>query len=101
MAGLPVISGSCGSTTTFTSSNPVLVSGTADCNGSIYELTYTATDACGRTASCSQLFTIENDGPSITCPANLNITCVNEIIEGIPTVISDCGLDTQIFVALP
>ena len=99
--GTPTIIGACGVSTTYTTVGPILVSGTADCDGAVYEVTYTAEDVCGRTSSCTQTFTIDNNGPIITCPADANITCITDIAEGIPSVESVCGLDTEVFVALP
>lgn len=38
--------------------------------------TWTATDECGSTASCTQIIVVEdNTGPVVTCPANITIEC--------------------------
>ncbi len=54
-------------------SGPV-ISGAVDCPATTYTYTYTLTDACGRTASDEQVFTVANDGPEINCPSDLQIT---------------------------
>lgn len=55
--------------------DPVLISGTGSCPGATYTVTYTATDDCGSSASCSQTWVIENDGPTVECPRDLFLTC--------------------------
>jgi hypothetical protein len=38
--------------------------------------TWTATDDCGSTASCTQIIVVEdNTGPAVTCPPNITIEC--------------------------
>ena len=42
--------------------------------------TYRATDACGNTADCNQMISIfDNTPPSITCPANMTVTCASGV----------------------
>jgi len=53
-------------------SDPQII-GTPGCPGTILRYTYIVRDACGRTASDIQEITIENDGPTLTCPETLNI----------------------------
>jgi hypothetical protein len=59
--------------------------------------TYTATDACGRTASCSVLITVNDQTPpTITCPANIAnaFTCASAVPAPTPlTVVAtdNCG----------
>ncbi len=65
---------------------PHLVYGQDDCPGAKYEIVYTVTDDCGRQASCTQIFTIHNEGPTITCPPDRTIECVYEMVEEIPFV---------------
>ena len=101
MAGTPTIFIDCGLMTTTTTSGPVLVSGQDECDGAEYELTYIVEDECGRTSTCVQTFTLENEGPTIECPADKTIECVSQIVEGTPVVTSSCGLSTQVFVAMP
>ena len=52
--------------------------GTA-CGGTITR-THTVTDDCGNTASCNQVFNINDDTPpTITCPANATVECLANI----------------------
>ena len=48
-----------------------IVNGPMDCPGTTYTYTYTVTDDCGRTASDNQVFTVQNDPPTINCPNDL------------------------------
>jgi len=99
--GTPTVTSSCGSLTTVTTVGPTLVSGSEGCDASVYEIVYTVTDECGRTDECTQTFNVENDGPTIVCPADLTVDCIEDIVEGTPTVTSSCGLSTEVFVSLP
>ncbi|MFT4771150.1 MAG: hypothetical protein ACI83L_002555, partial [Cryomorphaceae bacterium] len=56
---------------------PILLEGDGACDGSIWEFVYTVTDACGRTASDSQMVTIENDGPTIVAPDDVESMCID------------------------
>ena len=57
--------------------------------------TYLATDACGNTASCAQMITVNDQTPpTITCPGNVSVTCASQVPLGSNTaaVTSDnCG----------
>ena len=45
-----------------------------------YARTYRATDACGNSAECTQIITVnDNTAPLITCPGDLNLECTTEI----------------------
>jgi 3'-phosphoadenosine 5'-phosphosulfate sulfotransferase (PAPS reductase)/FAD synthetase len=46
---------------------------------SSYDVVYTGTDQCGRTASCTQVFTIDNAAPTITCPVDATVECYEDI----------------------
>ena len=96
VAGSPVINTSCGAMSSFSTSGPTLVSGTADCPGAQYEIEYTVTDECGTMASCTQTFTIANNPPMISCPANKIVTCEDDIASEIAMVTSSCGLGTSV-----
>ena len=52
--------------------------GTPNCPGATIQYTYTAMDACGRTATHIQTYTIQNDGPEFVCPAEI---CIIECPE--------------------
>ena len=52
----------CNATATVEVSDPIL-SGAAGCSGSTISYTYTVTDVCGRTASGTQTYTLDNEGP--------------------------------------
>ncbi|MEO1626479.1 MAG: lectin-like protein, partial [Bacteroidota bacterium] len=75
-----------------------LVSGDPDCPGTVYEYKFIVTDDCGRTASCKQRFTIHNDGPTISCPADQTVSCVSDIDPhpGDATVHTSCQLGYQL-----
>jgi len=42
-------------------------------------VTYTVTDQCNRTATCTQTFTIQPPLPTITCPAGQTVQCIADI----------------------
>ena len=53
---------------------------TSNCPTTSYDVVYTVTDDCNRSTSCTQTFTIQNDGPTInSCPASQNIGCFADI----------------------
>ncbi len=99
--GTPTISTSCGVTSSFTTTGPTLVTGIADCPGTTYEIVYTAVDACDRMASCTQTFTIANDAPTITCPADAVVACATDIVAGTPTVVTSCGVSSTFTTSVP
>ncbi len=57
--------------------------------------TWTATDFCNRTATCSQTITVQdNVPPVITCPANATIECDDDSTPagtGMATAVDNCG----------
>ena len=57
-----------------------------------YEVTFTATDNCGNTSSCSQYIRVEDDeAPEFTqVPANKTVDCGDEIIFGTPQYVDNC-----------
>ena len=55
--------------------------------------TYVATDACGNTATCTQVITVFDDtAPTFTfVPANTTINCDDPVVFGTPTATDNCG----------
>jgi ribosomal protein S26 len=42
--------------------------------------TYRAVDACGNSATCNQLITVNDQtAPSISCPANVTVSCASQV----------------------
>jgi hypothetical protein len=66
------------------------------CAQYIISRTWTASDACGNMATCTQMITVEGPAdPVITCPANLTIECDESTAPantGTATATADCGL---------
>ncbi len=96
--GTPTTNSNCGNTT-FTASGIVAddIYSDSQCSGDIYYIRYTATDDCGRTATCNQRFTLQNNGPTITCPADMTVECIffdNENI--LPTYETFCDYDATL-----
>jgi hypothetical protein len=73
-----------------------LVSGTDGCNGAIYSVTYFISDECQRTATCTRIYTLENEGPSITAPADAIVTCFDEVVAGDASVEVACELGYEV-----
>jgi len=61
-------------------SDPQLISGDGTCDGE-YEIIYTVSDACGRTAEASQFFIIQNEAPRVIPPDPITISCLEELNE--------------------
>jgi len=63
--------------------------------------TWTATDDCGNSASCTQTITVQdNIAPTITCPADLTVGCLTEVPVADPslvTVSDNCDPAPQVF----
>ena len=98
---VPTILAACNVSTSYSSGSPHLSMGIADCDGSIYQLTYTATDFCGNVLNCIQEFTISKPGLSITCPANYTVSCYNDIANSAPVISSYCNTGPFYVVSLP
>ncbi len=83
-------------------SGPVIV-GDPDCPGTTHTYTYTLTDDCGRTASCTQVFTIQNDPPTITCPADMTVECSADIVvdPADAVVVTSCTLGSTTVLSGP
>ncbi|MGB6036266.1 MAG: T9SS type A sorting domain-containing protein, partial [Cryomorphaceae bacterium] len=82
---------------------PFLLEGNGVCDGSIWEFVYTVTDACGRTASDSQIVTIENDGPTVVAPADVESQCIDFYVPNPEdaVVTTSCGLGFDLVVSDP
>ena len=76
-------------------------SGLDDCgDAGVIQRTWTATDACGLTATCVQIITINNEAPTLVCD-NLDTTIGCDEPRGEndlprPTVTDDCDNDVQV-----
>ena len=92
----PVVIAACALGSDVTTVGPTLVSGQADCDGATYEIVYTVEDECGRSASCTQTFTISNVGPTIECAADVVVECAADIAEGTPVTTSSCGVENTV-----
>ena len=99
--GTPIVTTSCGLESGISTSGPTLISGTADCPDAEYEIIYTVRDSCGRTANCAQIFTIANDEPTITCPADTVVACFTDIAAGMAITTTSCGLESGVSTSDP
>ncbi len=65
-----------------------------DAGGGILR-TWTATDDCGNTSTCTQLIAVvDNTPPVINCPQDIEITCAQEplpVVCGTPVATDDCS----------
>jgi len=96
VAGNATATSGCGNNANVTNSAPVIISGTAGCTGAVYQITYTATDDCGGSASCTQNFTISGGAPTIACPADATVTCIDDISAGTPTTSTSCNVGSTV-----
>ena len=67
----------------------------------MYEITYSVTDDCGRTSTCIQSWTIANDLPTITCPADVIVACFDEAVIGDEVVTTSCTLGFTVEIIEP
>ena len=62
--------------------------------------TWTATDACGRTATCIQTINVEDTtAPVMTCPADISVACTDSTLPidtGIATAADNCSSENEI-----
>ena len=100
--GTPGYSTSCLLGATFATRGPE-ISGDEDCPGAVYTYTYIVTDACGQSDSCMQNFTIGFGAPpDITqCPADMDVTCANQIVIGVPIYTTTCGVGASLINEAP
>lgn len=98
--GMPGISDNCGESPMIVFSD-MTIAGACE-QEFIINRTWTATDACGNSASCTQVIFIEDNAPpSIICPADITVGCLSEIPDvdtGSATASDSCGVTTIIFV---
>jgi hypothetical protein len=72
-------SDNCGGSPTISHVNDV-ISNLTCANRFTVMRTYRASDACGNSATCTQIITVfDNTIPSITCPANVTVSCANQV----------------------
>lgn len=76
----------------------------SSCNNTITR-TWTATDACGNTTSCTQVITVnDTTAPVIICPANALVSCGGDTspnATGFATATDNCGTATVTFTDPP
>ena len=95
-AGTPTVTTDCNLMSSVGTVGPTLISGQAGCDGAQYTIVYTATDDCGRTASCTQTWTLANAGPTIQCPADMTVQCASDIVAGTPMTSTSCMLGSTV-----
>jgi hypothetical protein len=90
-------SDNCGGASTITHVNDIISNVTCS-NRFTVTRTYRASDACGNSATCTQIITVfDNTIPSITCPANVTVSCANQVPmpnTGSVTTSDNCGIPT-------
>ncbi|MGB4846399.1 MAG: hypothetical protein WBP41_00675, partial [Saprospiraceae bacterium] len=96
-------SDNCGGSASVTFENDVLSNQTC-ANKFTITRTYRATDACGNTATCAQLITVNDQTPpTIMCPGNLTVQCAGDVpVSSTTTVIAsdNCGaISTILFLS--
>ncbi|SER32305.1 hypothetical protein, partial [Neolewinella agarilytica] len=96
----------CG-TPTVEVTGPVIV-GAENCTGTTYTYTYTATDGCGQTSSCEQVFTINSSSLGISLIdgllADSTVTCADDIpaqAEDFVVVTTNCNITPEVTVTGP
>jgi hypothetical protein len=85
-----------------TISDPVVVQIPGECPGesTIYR-TFTATDACGLTDSCTQTIVIQDTtAPTLICPPDLTVECGEDVDYGTPIITDNCDPDPQVTVSI-
>jgi large repetitive protein len=97
-----ITSDNCEGEVTVTVSSDVILNDICENQFSISRV-YTATDACGNTATCEQIITVQdNIQPDISCPADITVSCASDIpvpdIEAI-VVTDNCEGDIEIVVS--
>ncbi|WP_375562050.1 HYR domain-containing protein [Bernardetia sp. OM2101] len=86
--GTPTVNDNCGTPTITNNAPLVFPSGTTN-------VVWTATDAAGNTASATQIVTVtDNENPTITAPADVNVSCPDDVVLGTPTSSDNCGINS-------
>ena len=97
-AGTPTVSDNCDPNPSVTYSDGPISGG---CPGT-FTRTWTATDDCGNSASCTQQITVDdNEPPTITCPPNVTIECDasdDPSNTGTATATDDCSSVTVTYI---
>jgi len=97
------VSAACDLGTEVTAEGPILIEGDGFCDGSVWEFIYTVEDDCGRTAVDTQQVFIENEGPSIEAPADVEVICIDDFVANADdaTASAACDLTTTVEVSDP
>ncbi|MCE7925240.1 MAG: HYR domain-containing protein [Haliscomenobacteraceae bacterium CHB4] len=89
-----MVSDNCGGAVTVSHVGDVISNQTCPDNYTLTR-TYMATDACGNTATCEQIITVNDQvGPNIICPAGTIVPCATAVPSADPTIIGatdNCG----------
>ncbi len=71
---------------------PELVKGVDNCPGALYRYGYIAKDNCLRVDTGYQYFRIDNDPPTIECPKDTVVDCIENYVPGTPAFTTSCQL---------
>ncbi len=85
-------------------SSSMQIEGIPNCPNTRYIVTYDVLDDCGRSASCEEVWTIQNDPPSITnCAPSKEVECTSQIVAEPESIeyFSSCGDSLQTTVEAP
>lgn len=82
---------------------PILIEGDGECDGSVWEFIYTVTDGCGEMAADTQMVTIENAGPTIEAPADIELICIDDFVGNADdaTASASCDFDFALSISDP
>jgi HYR domain len=98
VTGSPTGSDGCGAVT-FTFQD---AEGPSNCAGASIIRTWTGTDSCGNTATCTQTITrVDTTAPSITCPSGMSVQCEGDVPPpnvNLVTASDNCGPVTVVHV---
>jgi len=80
----------------FTTDFQETITGNQACNDYTVTRVWTVTDNCSNQVSGTQVITVQNNGPTITCPPDMSISDINSFVPGDPTVVTICGLNATV-----